>query len=57
MVSISPFFYPGTATYDEMDKRGFFIENVDAPAPVSSIPFYIRAGSIIPLLAGSSIQQ
>jgi alpha-D-xyloside xylohydrolase len=26
MVSIWPFFYPGTATYDDMDKRGFFIE-------------------------------
>jgi alpha-D-xyloside xylohydrolase len=26
MVSIWPFFYPGTATYEDMDKRGFFIE-------------------------------
>ncbi len=26
MVSIWPFFYPGTATYADMDKRGYFID-------------------------------
>jgi alpha-D-xyloside xylohydrolase len=30
MVSIWPFFYPGTATYEDMDKRGFFIEKTPA---------------------------
>ncbi len=30
MVSIWPFFYPGTATYDDMEKRGFFIEKTPA---------------------------
>jgi len=30
MVSIWPFFYPGTATYDEMDKLGYFIEKTPA---------------------------
>ncbi len=32
MVSIWPFFYPGTPTYEEMDKRGFFIDRTNAPA-------------------------
>ncbi len=26
MVSIWPFFYPGTPTYEDMDKRGYFID-------------------------------
>ncbi len=30
MVSIWPFFYPGTATYADMEKRGFFIEKAPA---------------------------
>jgi len=37
MVSIWPFFYPDTATYDDMDKRGFFIEK----AP--SVSFHPKA--------------
>ncbi|MGA2597197.1 MAG: glycoside hydrolase family 31 protein [Bryobacteraceae bacterium] len=32
MVSIWPFFYPGTPTYQDMDKRGFFIDRTNAPA-------------------------
>jgi len=30
MVSIWPFFYPGTTTYEDMDERGFFIEKTPA---------------------------
>ncbi len=26
MISVWPYFYPGTAVYDEMDKRGYFID-------------------------------
>ena len=26
MISVWPFFYPGTATYDDMDRRGYFID-------------------------------
>ena len=26
MMSVWPYFYPGSATYDDMDKRGFFID-------------------------------
>src|SRR5579872_997210 len=30
MVSVWPFFYPGTSTYNEMDKRGFLIDRTKA---------------------------
>lgn len=32
MVSVWPFFYPGTSTYEDMDKRGFFIDRTKAAA-------------------------
>jgi len=32
MVSVWPFFYPGTSTYEDMDKRGFFIDRTSAAA-------------------------
>ena len=30
MMSVWPYFYPGSATYDDMDKRGFFIDRTKA---------------------------
>ncbi len=32
MVSIWPFFYPGTATYADMDKRGYLFEKTKVPS-------------------------
>jgi alpha-D-xyloside xylohydrolase len=32
MISVWPYFDPGTATYAEMDKRGYFIDRTRAPA-------------------------
>ncbi len=32
MVSIWPFFYPGTPTYEDMDKRGYFIDRTKVKA-------------------------
>ena len=32
MISVWPFFYPGTKTYEDMDKRGFFIDRTKAEA-------------------------
>jgi alpha-D-xyloside xylohydrolase len=32
MISVWPFFYPGTTTYDDMDKRGFFVDRTKAEA-------------------------
>src|SRR5579872_3793947 len=32
MMSVWPFFYPGSATYDDMDKRGFFIDRTKEAA-------------------------
>jgi len=30
MMSVWPYFYPGSATYDDMEKRGFFIDRTNA---------------------------
>ena len=30
MISVWPFFYPGTSTYEDMNKRGFFIDRTRA---------------------------
>ena len=32
MISVWPYFRPGSATYDEMDRRGFFIDRTKAPS-------------------------
>jgi alpha-D-xyloside xylohydrolase len=32
MISVWPFFYPGTKTYEDMDKRGYFIDRTKAEA-------------------------
>jgi len=32
MISVWPFFYPGTSTYEDMDKRGYFIDRTHAEA-------------------------
>lgn len=32
MISVWPFFYPGTPTYTDMDRRGFFIDRTKAEA-------------------------
>lgn len=33
MISVWPFFEPGSKEYDEMDRRGFFIDKTKIPAP------------------------
>jgi alpha-D-xyloside xylohydrolase len=32
MISVWPYFRPGSATYDDMDRRGFFIDRTKAPS-------------------------
>jgi alpha-D-xyloside xylohydrolase len=49
MISVWPYFRPGSAVYDDMDKRGFFIDKTVAPSfhPVAQAlydPFNPEAG-------------